>query len=302
MKNELLAPNGKPSNLNATQYKLVRTPAFKNWFGNWENDPANASKVVDENGEPLIVYHGTNSNFDDFSEEAERKGYSRNGFFFTPNAIQAESYTFQAYSNPETIKSGSAYEQNANIIPVFLRLKNPLIVDSKNKSFRAIGSEAYTYTKSFETNPKDLRAQFIDYDKLWHVRDNKLGGTHFKFKTEKEAKEKIFELKKEKKNIPITVEFTSFTGGKHLNDYISDLMESDNDGAIFKNIIDLGSAVDEAYEISDIGQTIWVKNPNQIKSAIANNGDYDIKSNNIRFEQGGETKGGTPDYLRMFLG
>jgi hypothetical protein len=59
MKKELLAPNGKPSNLTAEQYKLVRTPAFKKWFGDWENDPENASKVVDENGEPLVVYHGT---------------------------------------------------------------------------------------------------------------------------------------------------------------------------------------------------------------------------------------------------
>jgi len=56
---ELLAPNGKPSNLTPEQHKLVRTPAFKKWFGDWENDPKNASKVVDENGEPLVVYHGT---------------------------------------------------------------------------------------------------------------------------------------------------------------------------------------------------------------------------------------------------
>jgi hypothetical protein len=55
----LIAPNGKPSNLTPEQYKLVRTPEFKAWFGDWENDPENASKVVDENGEPLVVYHGT---------------------------------------------------------------------------------------------------------------------------------------------------------------------------------------------------------------------------------------------------
>ena len=54
-----LALNGKPSNLTEEQYKLVRTTAFKKWFGDWENDPKNASKVVDENGEPLVVYHGT---------------------------------------------------------------------------------------------------------------------------------------------------------------------------------------------------------------------------------------------------
>ena len=52
------APNGKDSNLNEQQWLQVRTKAFKNWFGDWENDPANASKVVDENGEPLVVYTG----------------------------------------------------------------------------------------------------------------------------------------------------------------------------------------------------------------------------------------------------
>lgn len=37
----------------------IGTYAFKNWFGDWENDPANASKVVDESGKPKVVYHGT---------------------------------------------------------------------------------------------------------------------------------------------------------------------------------------------------------------------------------------------------
>jgi hypothetical protein len=54
-KGGLLAPNGKPSNLTHEQWHLVRTPEFKSWFGDWENDPKNASKVVDENGEPLVV-------------------------------------------------------------------------------------------------------------------------------------------------------------------------------------------------------------------------------------------------------
>ncbi len=37
------------------QWLAVRLQSFKAWFGDWENDPANASKVVDENGEPLVV-------------------------------------------------------------------------------------------------------------------------------------------------------------------------------------------------------------------------------------------------------
>ena len=43
---------------NGIRYSL-RNGNFKKWFGDWENDPENASKVVDENGEPLVVYHGS---------------------------------------------------------------------------------------------------------------------------------------------------------------------------------------------------------------------------------------------------
>jgi len=85
----LLAPNGKPSNLTPEQYKLVRTLAFKQWFGDWENDPANASKVVDENGEPLIVYHGTRS--DDFYE-FQNKLFGYRGFYFTDKKSVAINY------------------------------------------------------------------------------------------------------------------------------------------------------------------------------------------------------------------
>ncbi len=58
-KGRLLAPNGKPSNLNERQWQQVRTKFFNDWFGDWENDPQNSSKVVDANGEPLVVYHGS---------------------------------------------------------------------------------------------------------------------------------------------------------------------------------------------------------------------------------------------------
>ena len=55
----LKAPNGADTKLTPEQWAMVRTENFKNWFGDWENDPENASKVVDENGEPMVVYHGS---------------------------------------------------------------------------------------------------------------------------------------------------------------------------------------------------------------------------------------------------
>ena len=84
---ELLAPNGEPSRLTEGQWHQVRSPQFKAWFGDWEHDPENASKVVDENGEPLVVYHGTaHDTFYVF--EHGNEGYDEaesDGFFFTDN-------------------------------------------------------------------------------------------------------------------------------------------------------------------------------------------------------------------------
>ena len=57
----LKAPNGKPTKLTKHQWLAVRTPNFINWFGDWLNDPEHASKVVDDNGEPRVVYHGTDT-------------------------------------------------------------------------------------------------------------------------------------------------------------------------------------------------------------------------------------------------
>jgi len=111
-----MAPNGKPSKLTKKQYQQVRTPEFKKWFGDWENDPANASKVVDENGEPLVVYHGTKNKFDE-SEPSKMSWQTRlsqqgPGFYFTNNKKAASGYgkplnTYVSIKNPLEIKESS---------------------------------------------------------------------------------------------------------------------------------------------------------------------------------------------------
>ena len=106
--NNLLAPNGKPSNLTPEQYKLVRTPEFKAWFGDWENDPSNASKVVDENGEPLVCYHGTTFDFNIF--EKTIFGKFGKGMYFTSYIDFAKKYA-------------KNYDES-RIIPVFLKSIN----------------------------------------------------------------------------------------------------------------------------------------------------------------------------------
>jgi hypothetical protein len=110
----LLAPNGKRSNLTPKQYKLVRTPAFKQWFGDWENSPETSSKVIDENGEPLIVYHGTNSEFNIFDTNSNKKGSDfGSGAYFGNKKTISEMY-------------------GERIIGVFLNLRKPLILKDRS--------------------------------------------------------------------------------------------------------------------------------------------------------------------------
>lgn len=51
------------SNVNKKIKKITQSQQFVRWFGDWQNKPKTASKVVDGNGEPLVVYHQTGNDF-----------------------------------------------------------------------------------------------------------------------------------------------------------------------------------------------------------------------------------------------
>ena len=97
------APNGEPTKLNERQWVQVRTPAFKEWFG--------GSKVVDENGEPLVVYHGSGDDFSNFSNEALGSSTgaksAKNGFFFTNSPRNAGRYAI--YAPDVLLQSGNFF-------------------------------------------------------------------------------------------------------------------------------------------------------------------------------------------------
>ena len=120
----LKAPNGKDSKLDEKQWCQVRTENFKKWFGDWENNPKSASKIVDENGEPLINYHGTSSDFNEFVKNEIGKvtnnaGIFGNGFYFTNGKKLAENYS--KYNK----------EKQGKVIEGFLNIKKPFIWSEK---------------------------------------------------------------------------------------------------------------------------------------------------------------------------
>ena len=109
------APNGKPTKLNEQQWLQVRTTNFKNWFGDWENDPQNASKIVDENGEPKVMWHtAKRGKFEgkQIFRKGTNGGKSGDGIYFA----------FSRYETFANIKGSYTYQ-------VFLNMRNPLTRD-----------------------------------------------------------------------------------------------------------------------------------------------------------------------------
>lgn len=72
---------------------IIDTPNFINWFGDWKTGK-NCSKVVDNDGIPLIVYHGTNAQFDEFKSEfmGQTGTALGQGFYFTSNKEEAGGF------------------------------------------------------------------------------------------------------------------------------------------------------------------------------------------------------------------
>jgi hypothetical protein len=73
------------------------TPEFKRWFGD--------SKVVDGEGKPLVVYHGTNKSFDKFKVDSELGAH---------------------FGTLEQANSIAKWKSDAVMMPAYLSIKNPL--------------------------------------------------------------------------------------------------------------------------------------------------------------------------------
>lgn len=111
----LKAPNGEHTKLSPKDWVTVRTDRFKNWFGDWEKDPRNSSKIVDDNGEPLIMYHGSDSKHEIFDRKKIDKSNTgtAKGFHFSSSKYDLKRYGKNIYSafldvrNPKRIFSDS---------------------------------------------------------------------------------------------------------------------------------------------------------------------------------------------------
>ena len=256
----LLAPNGKKSNLTERQYAQVRTKAFKDWFGDWENNPSEASKVVDKNGEPLVVYHGTSSapfNIFDKNRIGSRNlfGTHKEGFYFTDLKENAKSVAIKMNRGDLIINGEPLFKSNYPFL-------NPDYISKK------VG---YKVSDKFA----DIKIAKSPYD-INVIKD------YYKAIGEKVE---VIELQEDNENI-----YPSFLNIKEMP-----IKDYEGQNLMDTNSIDFDNFVKEAKEggklqnIKDgnfkLANTYFVKEPNQIKSATDNIGTFDSNNPDIRYRK-----------------
>lgn len=135
--------NGQP--IAATKEALEN---FWNWFGD--------SKVVDADGKPLVVYHGTATQFDKFDPKTiGRSGSSEGyGFYFTDASSIARGYV----------------REGGNLIEAYLSIQNPMPHNRKNFNINEVSSildrlvsiEINMYPNEIESYQDSFLSNMID--------------------------------------------------------------------------------------------------------------------------------------------
>lgn len=139
--NQPRAPRGTPeggqwvneSNTPALGNDQINSSAFKKWFGD--------SKVVDEEGKPLVVYHGTKTaGFDvfDFSRSTPT-----GRIYFAVSPKHASDYASDSFHPDRTTEAAALY-------PVFLSIQNPIDLDALMRGdakYDGIGYNAESWRK-----------------------------------------------------------------------------------------------------------------------------------------------------------
>ena len=246
------APNGKPTKLNEMQWLQVRTPNFKAWFGDWEGDAKNASKVVDENGEPMVVYHGTEyGGFTEFGSSGYGAASREKGFWFS-NKIRALEY--------------SGKNQEIEIVPVL-------------KSWSDAAYFAKKLDVEFKKAPED------EYDDGIYFIDDDIAST---LNQARNILQKAIEDKQPAGIYPVFLSLktpkTINAKGKlatNINTLVMSNVPKKYDGMMIVDVDDAGRFGDYGY----ITDNYVAKTSTQIKSAIGNTGEFNQTNPDIRFSR-----------------
>lgn len=261
------------------------TPAFANWFGD--------SKVVDAQGKPLTVYHGTGVKFDTFDKGTlgsfTGADSAKGGFFFTSSNALAKQFQSEAqrkqapYENIKAAINNLSDEQ-------FKRLAKDAgdaYYDDLPYGDIAANQDEFTEARAEVTNrllerlEQDNNTSYVDdRSGIDRVVKNYVGSELFQTGDTMQVYLSL--------NNPLVVELEQ--GSEFQEDLITNAIEQakaeGNDGVIIKGMYDSAAASDNGS--NQIASDVYIAfEPTQIKSAVGNAGTFDPNNPNILMQFAG---------------
>lgn len=328
----LLAPNGKVSNLTEKQYIQVRTKAFKNWFGDWESvnqfniDAVDISKVdIKEVDKPWKSDNTKiNKTLRIYLKDQHNKGYfelvkDQEFGIYSVHFKTGNADTRETYGSTKEERS-ILYEQILNALPDGAQLStwgelsqggvkaleklgrnlkqvgerevkdrqgNPLNIPVYQKGegvSKVVDENGEPLVVYHYTDNDNLTEFSIDFDNyfaqhggtkkaIFFTRDNVIPGSENNFLTSRKHKLSLF------LNIRDITEYRGTKEDLHKKGttYVQVINESAQ-----KNDIDGGLVFKGLDDNRKLDQTIYVvHNPKQIKSAVSNLGAFSRLNRNI---------------------
>ena len=142
---------------------------FKRWFGDWERDPENASKVVDKDGRPLVVTHWTDREFYEFDRDRLGENTDLNATDENFAKTAHIGFWFNDDGNSETFRN--AYGEDARQMQSYLDIKNPKEYESMADLVAELGN--YETAEDFVADSREKGFDGIV------VNDEEFGGKSY---------------------------------------------------------------------------------------------------------------------------
>lgn len=249
-------------NVNRKINKITQSKQFIRWFGDWQNSPAKASKVVDNTGEPLVLYHQTEKEFTTFDTKQKGSGEFDSEM---PTGI------FMKPTNNDIGVGGNIQ------IPLYASIKNPLTVNNRSELVKFYDKNVQGYTKAksaIDSVNEEYKAKFNEemkreneeYQKLWNAKKNgEISEEEYQKSISRDALDEIMEEWENKVN----------EASRNAKALVDDYFKNSNyDGVIVNN--DVGS-------FGRSTKTFIAFENTQVKSATDNIGTFDGNNPDIRY-------------------
>ena len=265
-------------------------PALRNFY-KWFGD----SKVVDEEGRPIVMYHGTSNTFDSFDPTtfgyATDSGFFGSGFYFTPIESEARYY-------------------GRIVMPVYLKIEKPFIVstggyysglydnlfEGGGQLLKDLGLLAENDLKNFNKYER-LKKEFLKnakvekiytYDakhnevQVWRASFEK-NGRSYESNSYRPWEEVGYNEKADTKENALNNAWGEYAHFNDLNFLIQDLSFTDyiRTNGLAEELSNIIKA--RGYDGTIAGDEHIVFEPNQIKS-VDNRGTFSEKTGNINYQ------------------